>query len=76
MGKMIITAVLAFWTDVPKAVRGMVLNWMEQAWESRIPTEYDTILHWLFTIVAYGMIFAGWIGFSYLTVFLLQGITR
>jgi hypothetical protein len=72
MFKLILTTVLAFWTGVPVAVTRIVHSWMEQAWNMGIPTEYDTILHWVFIIVAYVMIFAGWIGFSYLTVFLLR----
>lgn len=72
MARLVITTALAFWTGVPVAVTRMVRTWMEQAWQSGIPTEYDTILHWVFIIVAYVMIFAGWIGFSYLTVFLLK----
>lgn len=71
MGRLIITTVCAFWTGVPTAVTRIVLTWMEQAWNSNVPTEYGDILHWIFTIVAYAMIFGGWIGFSYLTVFLL-----
>jgi hypothetical protein len=70
VGKLIIAAVLAFWTGVPVAVDRIVKEWMQRAWDAHVQTEYGDLLHWIFTIVAYGMIFFGWIGLAYLTVFL------
>lgn len=71
MVKVVLTAAIGFWTWVPTSVNKMVKTWMEQAWSSGIPTEYDTILHWVFTIVAYIMIILGWVGYSYLTIIIL-----
>lgn len=71
MLKIILTAAVGFWTWVPRTVDKMVANWMVQAWSSNIPTEYDTILQWMFKIVAYIMIILGWIGYSYLTIIIL-----
>jgi hypothetical protein len=49
---------------------------MEQAWASGIPTEYDTFLRRIFTIVAYAMILFGWITVSFLTVWIVRWILR
>ena len=72
VGRLIITAVCAFWTGVPTAVNRIVNEWMQRAWDAHVPTEYGDVLHWIFTIVAYAMIFSGWIGLAYVTVFLLH----
>lgn len=72
VGRLIISTVCAFWTGVPTAVRRIVDNWMERAWEAGVPTEYGDVLNWIFKIIAYVMVFSGWIGLSYLTVFLLS----
>lgn len=76
MGSLVITTVLAFWRGIPAAVEKLVRIWMEQAWKRNVPTEYDTLLRWAFTGIAYLMIFASWVGFSYLTVFLLTWLLR
>jgi hypothetical protein len=72
MARLIITTVVAFWSGVPAGVNKLVRTWMEQFWARGIPTEYDAILRWIFTGIAYLMIIGGWIGVAYLTVFLLN----
>jgi len=72
VGRMIITSICSFWIGVPKAVERITHSWMQRAWNARIPTEYDDLLHWIYRIIAYVMIFSGWIGLAYLTVFLLN----
>lgn len=71
MGRLILNTVASLWVGVPVAVERISRDWMGRAVAAGIPTEYDTILYYLFKGVGYAMILGGWIGFSYLTVGLL-----
>lgn len=72
MGRLILTTVASLWVGVPTGVDRIAREWTAQAVAVGIPTEYDTTLYWIFQIVAYAMVFLGWIGFSYLTVLILR----
>ncbi len=70
MARTVWLAVAAFWVGVPRGVERIATDWMGRVVAAGFTTEFDTPLYYLFKVIAYVMILAGWVLFAYLTVWI------
>lgn len=68
---LVATVVSSLWVGVPKSVRRIAEDWVDRAVMAGFPTEYDSVLYYLFAGIAFAFIVVGWIVFSFLTVLII-----
>lgn len=68
---LVLTAVASLWTGIPNAVERIANHWVDRADQAGLPTLYMPYLFHAARAVALITIFAGWLVFAYITVFLL-----
>ena len=66
-----LTAGASLWVGVPNAVRKVADHWVDRAVIAGFPTEYDSLLFYTVSVVAFLNIIAGWILLAFGTVYLL-----
>ena len=67
----IATTVAAFWGRVPAICRQIADDWLDRAVVAGFPTLWSRRLYQVFWGLAFLMLVAGWVGMSFLTVWLI-----
>ena len=71
---LVFNTIASLWVGVPNSVRTISDDWVDQAVTAGVPTEYDSILYYMFAFVSFFLIMMGWIVFSFITVGLILWI--
>jgi hypothetical protein len=72
MASYIFVTVITFWGGVPSKVDAIANEWLDRAHLAGFPGDQLPRLYWVFYVLAFGMIVLGWIGMSFLTVFIIH----